>query len=169
MAARNKRLLISESHDDLNRCTPCREKPDQHDTYASHASPRTPSVRFLRAVLIHGNLLWVINRVGQMCCSQEKVLPTPPLSPAEWSMGPASVSLPTSHWSSALKPSTCRRQTIRFTGPISLACDQYVQYLLMGTNPSVLNRHRRGLPHRKPQNSHSTLPALPFRGFHRSP
>jgi hypothetical protein len=74
-----------------------------------------------------------------------------------------------SHWSSALKPSTCRRQTIRFTGPISLACDQYVQYLLTGTNPSVLNRHRRGLPHRKPQNSHSALPALPFRGFHRSP
>jgi hypothetical protein len=27
-------------------------------------------------------------------CSREKVLPTPPLSPAEWSMGPTSVSLP---------------------------------------------------------------------------
>jgi hypothetical protein len=35
MTATNKRLLISESHDDSNRCTPCREKPDQHDTYAS--------------------------------------------------------------------------------------------------------------------------------------
>jgi hypothetical protein len=28
-------------------------------------------------------------------CSQEKVLPTPPLSPAEWPVGPAPVSLPT--------------------------------------------------------------------------
>jgi hypothetical protein len=26
----NKWLLISESHDDLNRCTSCRGKPDQH-------------------------------------------------------------------------------------------------------------------------------------------
>jgi hypothetical protein len=38
MAAMNKRLLIFESHGNLNRCTPCRGKPDQHDMYASHAS-----------------------------------------------------------------------------------------------------------------------------------
>jgi hypothetical protein len=36
----------------------------------------------------------------------------------------------------------------QLTGPITPACDRYVQYLLVGTNPSVLNRHRRGLPHR---------------------
>jgi hypothetical protein len=78
MAATNKRLLISESPGDLNRCTPCRGKPDQHDTYASHASPRTPSVRFLWAVPVRGNPSWVINRVGRMHCSREKVLPTPP-------------------------------------------------------------------------------------------
>jgi hypothetical protein len=35
MANTNKRLLISESHDDLNRCTPCRGKPNQHDAYTS--------------------------------------------------------------------------------------------------------------------------------------
>jgi hypothetical protein len=56
MAATNKRLLISESHGDSNRCTTCRGKPDQHDTYASHADPRTPNVRFLRAVPVRGNL-----------------------------------------------------------------------------------------------------------------
>jgi hypothetical protein len=39
-------------------------------------------------------------------------------------------------------------QLHQLTGPISLACDRYVQYLLTGTNPSVLNRHRRGLPHK---------------------
>jgi hypothetical protein len=41
MAVMNKRLLISESCDDSNRCTPYKGKHDQHDTYASHASPRT--------------------------------------------------------------------------------------------------------------------------------
>jgi hypothetical protein len=32
MTATNKRLLISESRGDSNRCTPCRGKPDQHTT-----------------------------------------------------------------------------------------------------------------------------------------
>jgi hypothetical protein len=36
----NKQLLISESHDNLKRCTPCRGKSDTHDTYASHVSSR---------------------------------------------------------------------------------------------------------------------------------
>jgi hypothetical protein len=76
MTATNKRLLISESCDDSNRCTPCRGKPDQHDTYASHTSPRMPGVRFLRVVPIRGNLSWVIIKVGQSHCSQEKGLPT---------------------------------------------------------------------------------------------
>jgi hypothetical protein len=62
--AMNNRLLISESHSDSNRCTPCRGKPDQHDTYASHASPCTPDVRFLRAIPVRGNLLRVVDRFG---------------------------------------------------------------------------------------------------------
>jgi hypothetical protein len=53
-----------------------------------------------------------------------------------------------SHWSSRLKPSTCGWPATRLTGPISPACDWYVQYLLRGTNPSVFNQHRWGLPHR---------------------
>jgi hypothetical protein len=56
MTATNKRLLISESRGDSNRCTPCKGKPDQHDTYASHSSPRTPGVCFLRAVPVRDNL-----------------------------------------------------------------------------------------------------------------
>jgi hypothetical protein len=45
MAATNKRLLISESHGDSNRCTSCRGKPDQHDMYASYGrSPWQPFV-----------------------------------------------------------------------------------------------------------------------------
>jgi hypothetical protein len=57
MAATNKRLLISGSRGDSNRCTLYRGKPDQHNTYASHASSRTLDVHFLWAVPIRGNLL----------------------------------------------------------------------------------------------------------------
>jgi hypothetical protein len=57
------RLLISESHDDSNQCISCRGKSDTHDTYASHASPRMPHIRFLRAVHVRGNLLLAINSV----------------------------------------------------------------------------------------------------------
>jgi hypothetical protein len=57
ITATNKRLLISESRDDSNQCTPCRGKSDQHDTYASHDSPRTPGVHFLRVVPVRGNIL----------------------------------------------------------------------------------------------------------------
>jgi hypothetical protein len=56
-------------------------------------------------------------------------------------------------------------QATRLTGPISPACNQYVQYLLTGVNPSVLNRHRWGynltgvgLP--------TSLPDLPNRWSH---
>jgi hypothetical protein len=63
--ATNKQLLISESHGDSNRCTPYRGKLDQHDTYASHVSPHTPCVCFLRAVLVCGNLSQAINSIGR--------------------------------------------------------------------------------------------------------
>ena len=44
------------------------------------------------------------------------------------------------------KVNSCGQLTTRLTGPISPACDRYVQYLLVGANRTVLNRHRRGLP-----------------------
>jgi hypothetical protein len=75
MAATNKRLLISESRGNSNWCTPYRGKPDQHNTYASHASPCTPSVRFLWAVSVCGNLLWVTDRVGQILLLPGKSAP----------------------------------------------------------------------------------------------
>jgi hypothetical protein len=62
--ATNKRLLISESRGDSNRCLPNRGKPNQHDTYASHVSPHIPGVRFLRVVHVCGNLSRVADRVG---------------------------------------------------------------------------------------------------------
>jgi hypothetical protein len=45
MTATSTQLLISESRDDTNRCTPCRKKADTHDTYVTHTllagGPRT--------------------------------------------------------------------------------------------------------------------------------
>jgi hypothetical protein len=75
MAATNKRLLISKSRGDLNWCTPCRRKPDQHDTYAFHVSPRTPGVHFLRAVPVRGNLSRVIDRFGRIPLHPRKRAP----------------------------------------------------------------------------------------------
>jgi hypothetical protein len=46
---------------------------------------------------------------------------------------------------SRLKPSFCRQSATRLAGPISPTCDWYVQYLLTGANPLILNRHRREL------------------------
>jgi hypothetical protein len=79
MAATNKRLLISESHGDLNRCKSCRGKPDQHDTYASHASPRTPDVRFLWVVPVRGNISQATNSIGRtLLLSRKRASDTTP-------------------------------------------------------------------------------------------
>jgi hypothetical protein len=164
----NKRLLISESHGDSNWCTPCRGKPDQHDMYASHASPRTSGVRCGRSSYV--TTFYESSTGLDGCTSPEKKCSRLHLSArlsGPWD--PPQFLSQHSHWSSMLKPSTCQQQTTRLTGLISSACNRNVQYLLTGTNPSVLNRHRQGLPHRKSRNSHSTLPALPFWGFHWSP
>jgi hypothetical protein len=79
-------------------------------------------------------------------CSQEKGLPTQ--STARQLTDPwvrTQLLSQTSQWSRGHKPSSWRWSTTRFTGPISPACDRYVQYLLMGANQTVLNRHRRRL------------------------
>jgi hypothetical protein len=73
--ATKKWLLISEIHGDLNRCTSYSGKPDTHDTYVSCASPRKPRVRFLRAVLVRGNLSLAINIVGQTILVTRKRAP----------------------------------------------------------------------------------------------
>jgi hypothetical protein len=52
----------------------------------------------------------------------------------------------------------------RFTGPISLVCDQYIQYLLTGTNSSIINRLRRGLQPWRCQLSTSLFTPFPING-----
>jgi hypothetical protein len=84
----NKQLLIFESHGDSNLCTPCKGKPNTHDTYASHASLHMPHVRFLRAVHVRGNLSLAINNIGQTLLLPRKRAPdTIPSTPAELSIG----------------------------------------------------------------------------------
>jgi hypothetical protein len=160
--ATNKRLLISKSRGDSNRCTPCRAKPDQHDTYASRASPRTPDVRFLRVVPVRGNLPRAADRVGWSHCSREKRAPdTIPSTPADRSAGLYPVSLPSQPMKQWRKPNIHQQQDTRFTGPILPACDRYVQYLLTRANRIVLNRHRQGLQPWRCRLAAYPLPDLP--------
>jgi hypothetical protein len=177
MTATNKRLLISESRGDSNRCTPCRGKPDQHATYTSHANPHTPGIRFLWAVPICDNLSRVIDKVEQARCSWEEGLLTQ-FTARRW---PIHGSVPNfspepANEAVGAKPSIYQRSATRLTEPISQVCDRYVQYLLAGGNPSVLNRHRRGLQpwrcllstYHSPTFPTSCLP-FPHKGPARSP
>jgi hypothetical protein len=146
MTRTNKRLLISESRDDSNWCTPCRGKPDQHLTYSSHASPRTPDVCFLRVVPVRGNLSWVIDKVEQAHCSQEEGLLTQSTARRWLIRGSVpSFSPEPANEEVGAKLSIYQRPATRLIGPISPVCDWYIQYLLAGANQTVLNRHRWGL------------------------
>jgi hypothetical protein len=146
MTTTNKRLLISESHGDSNRCTPCRGKPDQHAT----CFPRSVHVWSTTIHISRGPHIatfhTVVNRFEQIHCTWEEGLPTQ--STARRLSDPWVRTQLLSHnsqWSSGKKSSFCWQPTTRLTGPISPACDRYVQYLLAGANRTVLNRHRRGL------------------------
>jgi hypothetical protein len=146
MTATNKRLLISESRVDSNRCTSCRGKPDQYNAYAFHASPHTPGVRFLQAVPVRGNISRSLQQRWVEPLLPRKGLPTQ--SPARqltdlWVR--TQFLSRASHWSSGGKATLCRQPATRLTRPISPTCDRYVQYLLTGANRTVLNWHRRGL------------------------
>jgi hypothetical protein len=146
MTATNKRLLISESHGDSNWCTPCRRKPDQHAT------------RFPRLVR-EWSMIIRISRGPHLAtfCETPTCLDRSHCSWEKWLLTqstPRRLTDPRVHtqflsranqWSRGRKPCSYRWPSTRLTGLISPACDRYVQYLLTGANPSVLNWHRRGL------------------------
>jgi hypothetical protein len=54
-------------------------------------------------------------------------------------------------------------QLHQLTGPITPVYDRYVQYLLAGANPSILNRHMRGATALKVPVFHTPLHDLPNR------
>jgi hypothetical protein len=142
----NKWLLISESCGDLNRCTPCRGKPDQHATrFPRSVRVWSKTIRISRGPHI-ATLRETPIDLDRSHCSREKWLLTQ--STARQLTDPwvrTRFLSQANQWSRGCKPSSCHWQTTRPTGHISPACDRYVQYLLTGANPSVLNRHRRGL------------------------
>jgi hypothetical protein len=146
MTTTNKWLLISESRSDSNWCTPCRGKPDQHATCFS----RSVRVWSKTICISHGphiaTLRKVVNRVKHGHCSWEKGLPTqftshrltdPRVCIYFFSRA--------NQWSSGGKVKHLLTMATKLTGPISPTCDWYIQYFLVGANPSVLNQHRRGL------------------------
>jgi hypothetical protein len=162
MAATKKRLLISESHDNSNLCKPYMEKSDQCDTYALHVSPRMLDIHFIRAVPVCGNLSWVTDKVGQSSLLLRKRAHDIIHSTS----GDRSTGLyPVSHLRQPIKKwrksNICRQQATRLSEPISPTRDRYIQYLLTGTNPSVLNRHRWGLPHRNLRIKTTLFPPFP--------
>jgi hypothetical protein len=87
----------------------------------------------------------VFNNDGQSHYSREKGRPTQSLARRlTYSWVHTQFLSQASHLSSRGKVTLCRQPTTRLTGPISPIYDRYVQYLLAGANPSVLNRLRRG-------------------------
>jgi hypothetical protein len=121
-------------------------KPDQYTTHI----PRLVREWSHTIRISHGQCIAtfheVINRFVQIHCPWEEGLLTQ--STARQSSDPRVRTQLLSHnsqWGSGEKTSFCWQPATRLTRPITLACDRYVQYLLTGVNPSVLNQHRRGL------------------------
>jgi hypothetical protein len=142
--ATNKRLLISESRGNSNRCTSCRGKPDQH----SHTLPTPVHTRLAYALyglspyvtIFH----WLPRSRNRLLHPEEVLASKDRLArPSSWVY---SFLLPCD------SPGVGERgfgpmvtQLHQLTEPISPACDRYVQYLLARANRMVLNRHRRGV------------------------
>jgi hypothetical protein len=143
-------------------------KPDTHDTCASHVSPHTPLVRFLRTVPVRGNLLDWPNRVGRVLLLLRKRAPdTIPSTPAGRATCPPPSLSPLIDIEAVMK---AKALLTNITWPITLACDQYVQYLLVGANHRSLTNTGGGynlgdlsLPHRSPQPSQPMILRFPLR------
>jgi hypothetical protein len=170
MTATNKRLLISESRGDSNRCTPYRGKPDQHATRFPRSVRVWPkTIRISRGPHIT-TLRIIINRFEQIHYTWEEGLSTQSTAHRLTNLWVRTQLLfHNSPWSNGEKSSFCWHPTTRLIGPISPTCDRYVQYLLAGANPSVLNQHRWGLPPRRCRFATYHFPTLPTSCLHFPP
>jgi hypothetical protein len=100
----------------------------------------------MRAILVCGILLRSHQqRWTEPLLPRKRAPDTIHSTPADRSMGPYPVSLPCQPLKQWGKATLCGQPATRLTGPISPAYDWYIQYLLTGVNPSVINQHRRGL------------------------
>jgi hypothetical protein len=144
MTGRNKWLLISESRGDSNRCTPYRENSTNTQRTLSAPVHERPAYAFYGQSPYVTTFHW-FPRSQNRPLHPEEVLATKDrlAQPSSWV---ASFLLPCD------SPGVRERgfvpmvtQLHQLTGPISPACNRYVQYLLTGDNRTVLNRHRRWL------------------------
>jgi hypothetical protein len=141
-------------------------KLNTHNMYAFCVSPRMSLIRFLRTILIHGNLSWSHQQSWTDLLLPRKKGSCPNPQHADWPIHGCIPSFSPTIAIEAVEKSQAYidNKLHRFTELISLACDQYVQYLLMGVNPSVLNRHRQGLQPCRCRLSTSYSPPFPFGG-----
>jgi hypothetical protein len=139
MTDTNKRLLIFESHGNSNQCTPCREKPDQHAICLSH------SVRVWSKIIriSHGQRIATLRgtptSLDRVTAPEKRAPDTIHNTSVDRSTGLYPVSLPSQPIKQWRKSNICRRQATRLTGLISPACDRYIQHLLAGVKPLILN------------------------------
>jgi hypothetical protein len=156
----NKQLLISESRGNLNRCTPCRGKPTNTPCTLPTPVHARPVYAFCGQSLYVTTFHW-LPQSRNMPLHLEEVLTTKDrlAQPSSWVI---SFLLPCD------SPGVGERgfipmvtQLHQLTGLISPACDRYVQYLLVGANRTVLNRHRRGLQPWRYRLATYPLPDLP--------
>jgi hypothetical protein len=156
--ATNKRLLISESRGNSNRCTPYMGKSDTHDMYASHASLCMPHVRFLWVVHIRGNLSQAINSVWRTLLLLRKGFPTQPPQLGWVIRGSTTQFLSQhSHWSSNESQTFVDSRILGLPGPYHQhAIDTFNTYSREPTHRSLTDTSEgyslggAGLPHTTP-------------------
>jgi hypothetical protein len=137
--------------------THIRESRRFESMYTLHEKPYQYATRISRSVRIwsqtihisHGQgiatFCVVVNKFEQIHCPWEEGLLTPPTARHLTNMWHHTKLLThNNQWGSGEKTSFVWQPATRLTGPISLICNQYVQYLLVGANSMGLNRHRRG-------------------------
>jgi hypothetical protein len=121
-------------------------KSDQHATRIPRLVRVWSQTTRISCVQCIATFRVVINKVEQGYCSRKKGSQHNPQHdgwPIRGSV-PSFSPEPTNEEVGA-KPTFYWRPASRLTGPISPIWDRYVQYLLTGANPLVLNQHRRGL------------------------
>jgi hypothetical protein len=119
-------------------------RPTRHTL--SMLSPCMPLDHTYLTWSTYNNLLWVIDRFERIPLLPSKRNTRQHPYHGGWLIygSPSSFSPPLSQWSSRLNPRLCWWQAARLTGPI------YQQTIgtfnmLVGANPSVINRHMQGL------------------------
>jgi hypothetical protein len=136
---RKQAILISKSHGDSNRCTPCKGNP------INTTRTLSTSVHVRLAYGSCGQSLYVTTfhesstEMDRVTASEKRDADTIHSTPADRSTGPYPVSLLSQPMKQWRKPNIYRQKVTRFTGLISQEYNRYVQYLLTGGHPSVLN------------------------------